>query len=143
MKPSVYLAHPYARKEEIESRLQLAIEALDIEVVNPFQRGEQAIYNKAMDQGALTDQMCADIVRMDLKKIREADAVVACLFDVPSIGTYMEIFYASYVMEQQVFTYAPNKWHQSHPWIRNLSKVHPNQSELLSALKGWRANYGE
>jgi nucleoside 2-deoxyribosyltransferase len=121
---SVYLAHPFAKKEygkEIQSRL----ENLGIEVINPFERGEQAIYDKKLSPngGGLDDQDCADIVKMDLEKIDKAGAVVALLLGVPSIGTMMEIFYAGHVKGYPVYALAPDEWQRKHPWIRFYSKA--------------------
>jgi hypothetical protein len=142
---SVYLAHPYSKKAE-GKRVQAEIEKLGILVVNPFDRGEQAIYDKklAPGGGGLDYNDCAAIVNMDLWKIDETRGVVALLLDPSSIGTIMEIFYASHVKHRSVFSYAPTERFAAHPWIRYYSRgVYQTEPSLYLALKEWAAEWRE
>jgi hypothetical protein len=132
---SVYLAHPFAQKAE-GKRIQTQLEALGLEVVNPFERGEQAIYEVklAPGGGGLNSQDCEDIVRMDLEKIDQTDAVVALLIDSGSVGTFMEIFYAGHVVKHPVLSLAPTPRYAEHPWIRFYTTVYQTEAALYSAL---------
>jgi nucleoside 2-deoxyribosyltransferase len=132
---SVYLAHPFAKKDE-GVRIQRELEALGLEVVNPFERGEQAIYDVklAPGGGGLNEQDCADIVYMDLEKIDQTDGVVALLIDSASVGTIMEIFYAGHVVKHPVFSLAPTPRYAEHPWIRFYTTVYSSEESLYTAL---------
>jgi nucleoside 2-deoxyribosyltransferase len=132
---SVYLAHPFAKKDE-GVRIQRELEALGLEVINPFERGEQAIYNVklAPGGGGLDAQDCADIVKMDLEKIDQTDAVVALLIDSASVGTIMEIFYAGHVVKHPIFSLAPTPRYAEHPWIRFYTTVYQTEEALYSAV---------
>lgn len=132
---SVYLAHPFAKKDE-GKRIQTELEALGLEVVNPFERGEQAIYDVklAPGGGGLNAQDCADIVKMDLDKIDATDGVVALLIDNASVGTIMEIFYAGHVKKHPIFSLAPTARYAEHPWIRFYTTVYRTEDMLYSAI---------
>jgi nucleoside 2-deoxyribosyltransferase len=132
---SVYLAHPFAQKAE-GKRIQTQLEALGLEVVNPFERGEQAIYDVklAPGGGGLNEQDCADIVRMDLEKIDQTGAVVALLIDTASVGTIMEIFYAGHVVKHPIFSLAPTPRYAEHPWIRFYTTIYTSENALYTAL---------
>lgn len=139
---TVYLAHPYAAKDEIEANFQPILEGIGLNVINPFQRGEQAVYDKVLAPGGggLTAAHCEDIVRMDLEKIDQSDAVVAAMVTDNMIGTIMEIFYTAHVCGKLVFAYTPRKRETEHPWIRFYSLVFPAQAELIAALKRWKGD---
>lgn len=133
---SVYLAHPFAQKVE-GKRIQTELEALGLEVINPFERGEQAIYEAKLghDGDGLNAQDCADIVRMDLEKIDQTDGVVALLIDNASIGTIMEIFYAGHVVKHPILSLAPTPRYSEHPWIRFYTTVYKTEDALYAAVK--------
>ncbi len=133
----IYLAHPYSDKENVERLLQPVLEGIGLEVINPFQRPEQTYLEYQMANGGLTDKDCKDIVAMDLKKIRESDAIVASLTADNMIGTLMEIFYCAYVLGNPVFAYAPREREQQSPWIREHAMVFTSQQSLITALKDW------
>lgn len=134
----VYLAHPYSKKAEVEVIYQPKLEEIGLEVINPFHRGEQKVYDKVLKDGTgLTDEMCADIVKMDLEKIDNSDGVVAMLIDDNMIGTIMEVFYTSYMKGKPVFSFAPREREKKHPWIRNLTIVCPDETALYDNLTGW------
>lgn len=138
---TVYLAHPYAMKDDIAVLFQPTLEAIGLRVVNPFDRPQQAEFETAMRASGLTRRMCDDIVRMDLEKIDEVDAVVAVLDGANSPGTLMEIFYAAHVRRIPVFTHhgfdTYGGKNRKHPWIRSLTVICPDQTVLVTNLKRW------
>jgi nucleoside 2-deoxyribosyltransferase len=144
-KPRVYLAHPFSKKDDVERNFQPLLEAVGLEVLNPFQRPEQETYDKVLAPGGggLTAKHCAEIVRMDLEKINAADGVVAALVDDNMIGTIMEIFYTAHVTGKPVFAYTPRDRERKHPWIRFYCTVCPDQVALLSNLKQWISERAE
>lgn len=132
----VYLAHPHSQKNE-GKRIQTEIERLGIEVINPFERGEQEIYDRKLgpDGTGLTDEDCANIVEMDLAKIDRADFVVALLLEPEkTLGTYMEIFYTGYCTGKPVIVYTPFNRLAIHPWIRYFGSVVEDESKLYEVL---------
>lgn len=130
----VYLAHPFLAKER-GTQLMKKIEALGIEVVNPFVR-EQKIYGEVFSWETIhSDQRARKIVEADLRAIEECDAIVAMVTGDPSIGTHMEVFYASRILHRPVFVLYELKG--SHPWYQFLTVTFPNQEELLQALDHW------
>jgi hypothetical protein len=145
-KPTVYLAHPYKEKvygEEVMKKIQ----ALGIDVINPFIRGEQAIYDKVIvAKQEFSDKHAQDIVESDLAKIRAADAIVALVLPVPSIGTFCEIMYNSNQLGRQTFSLykmldlndGKHGWGMVHPWIKYLTEVSFTEDQLYEKLKTWR-----
>lgn len=134
----IYLAHPHSKKDE-GVRIQQEIEHLGIEVINPFERGEQEIYERKLgpDGTGLTDQDCSDIVNMDLDKIDRADMVVALLLDPEkTLGTYMEIFYTGHCTTKPVLVYTPIHRLAVHPWVRYYSNIVEDEAKLMAVLEG-------
>lgn len=131
---SVYLAHPYSKRAEAkEYQQQLADK--QITAINPFDRPEQAIYERALATTGLTHAMCAEIVNMDIEKIDQADGLVALLIGTKSIGTLMEIFYAGYVKNLPVWIYVVSEQDKKHPWLRYCGQVHDNFESLLRSVQ--------
>jgi nucleoside 2-deoxyribosyltransferase len=142
----IYLAHPYSKRPEAK-RIQTEIERLGFEVINPFERGEQAVYDRKIGTGSdgtnLSSKDCTNIVTMDLEKIDQADFVVALLIDSDnkSIGTYMEIAYCGQKGMKTVISFAPIPWIARHPWIRFYTTVITDESKLYDylAMLAWCA----
>ena len=134
----VYLAHPWMDRAGGKT-LQTKIEALGIEVVNPFEKVEQQIYDKAIKHGdgtALSDADIVQIVEGDLAEIDGCEGVVAYLPDgVPSLGAIMEIFYAGNILRRGVYVLTDSERVAGHPWIRYHALVFKNEDDLLTALK--------
>src|SRR5437773_8276282 len=112
----VYLAHPYAKMSE-GLKFQKLLGAQGLTVLNPFERGEQDIYNAKLAPGGpgLDDDDCRRIVTMDLEAIDRADGVVALMIDPSMLGTIMEIFYAGN-KGKPVFIYTTEDRYARHPW---------------------------
>ena len=127
---TIYLAHGYdTQTKEIGLRVQSKLEQAGLIVINPFQRGEQALYEKYIaDKQDFPPEICARIVETDLDKIDQSAAVVA-IPSLTSIGTFMEIFYASYMYDKPVWTLwihkREDRGHQlKHPWLDYLTKLY-------------------
>jgi nucleoside 2-deoxyribosyltransferase len=133
----IYLAHPYSKRLEAK-RIQTEIEKLGVQVINPFERGEQKIYEKKLGPGGpgLSAKDCAQIVQMDLAKIDQSDFVVALLLDPEyTLGTYMEILYTGEVENKKVIAYTPVKRLAKHPWIRYYCNVTKNEEKLYDTIR--------
>lgn len=130
----VYLAHPFLAKERALA-LMKKIEALGIQVMNPFVR-EEKIYGKIFGWDTIhSDQRAQKIVEGDLREIEETDGVVAMVTGDASIGTHMEVFYAARILHRPVFVLYEVKG--SHPWYQFLTKTFSTEQELLQALNNW------
>lgn len=134
----LYLAHKFEKQAEA-LEIQKELEDLGFTILNPFQREEQARYDRAIAEGGhFDDQTCADIVHADLNLIDEADAVAAILSP-NAIGTVMEIFYTGHVAEKPVVTWITYKLNYRHPWIAHYSIETYNRTEFVNAIKNLKA----
>lgn len=143
--PVVYLAHGYdPLTKPLGLEVMKILEGYGIEVINPFIRGEQALYDKYIQDGVdFPEYINKEIVDMDLAKIDQAQAIVA-IPSTSSIGTFMEIFYGAYVQHKPVFTLwvHPPKvgggFNRKHPWLAHLTNLFMSDREgFLAAIKGW------
>lgn len=140
---TLYLAHPYEERV-MGKKIQAYLEGKGFTVVNPFDRSEQLNYDQHIENNRLTDEQCASIVTHDLLQIDDADAVVAVGVRAPSIGTSMEVFYASNVLRKPVFflDLSGKGTFAKHPWIRRLTFINPNMNDMVAAIEGWRKARG-
>ncbi len=134
----VYLAHPFLDMT-YGRELQAKIEALGITVLNPFQRNEQAVYEAIIaNKEVFGATHSRNIVEGDLRLIEQVDAVVAICNDKASIGTHMEVFYASRILRRKVFVlYQKSFPVKVHPWYEYLAMNYSTEAELLTALESW------
>jgi len=132
----VYLAHGY-RNQEIGRDVQTELEQYGITVINPFQRAEQALYDKYVEKGVeFPPEICEQIVRMDLEKIDHAHGVVA-IPSTSSIGTFMEIFYAAFGQGKPVFTLWLHGG-SKHPWLAFFTHLYMGDRKIfITAVKEW------
>lgn len=136
----LYLAHPYTQRIE-GKRIQTEIEKLGVEMINPFERGEQAIYDAKIGPGSngqgLSNDDCENIVTSDLDKIDQSDGVVALLIDPPNmIGTWMEVFYTGKCTNKFIYAYTPIPRIATHPWIRYFcSNLSATEAELYKTIR--------
>lgn len=152
---TIYLAHSFGQQARALT-IQGVIEGLGIEVINPFQRGEQQLIDQHLagapvgetlgtPKGELPPEICKMIVDMDIEKIDRADGVVAILQAPPSIGTIMEVFYAGYIRRIPVFTLyeldaagkGPDGRTHRHPWIKHLTTICETTDVLYTSLANW------
>lgn len=140
----IYLAHPYAARD-FGKGLQIYLSAAvpDIEIVNPFERPEQAEFEETIQkQGFLWDAQCKRIVNMDLAKIMSCDGLVAILSEHASVGTHLELAFAyehhkhtiAYIPTGIITRDRPGAWNlYFHPWIREYSDDRVTTKESLAA----------
>jgi nucleoside 2-deoxyribosyltransferase len=76
-----------------------------------------------------------EIVEFDLQDIRDAD-VVLVNYNKPSIGTAMEVFYASHDLNKFVVAFSPFSFKDCSPWmVRFCTKILPNLEAACAYLK--------
>jgi nucleoside 2-deoxyribosyltransferase len=67
-----------------------------------------------------------EIVEFDLQDVRDAD-IVLVNYCKPSIGTSMEVFYASHDLGKFVVAFSPFSYKDCSPWmVRYCTKILPN-----------------
>lgn len=67
-----------------------------------------------------------EIVEFDLQDVRDADIVLVC-YSKNSIGTSMEVFYASHNLKKFVVAFSPFSFKDSSPWmVRFCTKILPD-----------------
>lgn len=129
---TLYLAHNFNIRKPIR-KWELRIEGkYNINLDNPFydhdrndikaldrledDSPEQVKYFKERN----TETMVESIVEGDLELIRKSDGLITQI-KTPSIGTSMEIFFASRILRIPV--YIVTKKHATHPWIKKHATV--------------------
>ncbi len=66
-----------------------------------------------------------EIVEFDLQDVRDAD-IILVNYNKPSIGTSMEVFYASHNLGRFVVTFSPFEFKDCSPWmVRYSTKILP------------------
>jgi hypothetical protein len=76
-----------------------------------------------------------EIVEFDLQDIRDAD-IVLVNYRKPSIGTSMEVFYASHDLGKFVVAFSPFSFKDCSPWmVRYCTKILPSLEEACKYLK--------
>lgn len=76
-----------------------------------------------------------EIVDFDLQDIRDADIILAN-YAKPSIGTSMEIFYASHDLGKFVVAFSPFSYKDSSPWmVRYCTKILPDLERACHYIK--------
>lgn len=64
-----------------------------------------------------------EIVEFDLQDVREAD-IILVNYNKPSIGTSMEVFYASHELGKFVVAFSPFEFKECNPWmVRFCTKI--------------------
>ena len=115
MKPFYYTNQTVDRHKA--RKVELYIEAATgLPLENPFYDGD-AKEVKHLDAGKTTTITADEIVGMDLRKIREAQGIVAYMTNWHNIGSCMEIAICAYAWGKPVYVIAPNKGIYAHPWI--------------------------
>jgi len=125
---TLYLAHGWGDRQKLGLEIQAELETKGIEIINPFQRGEQKLYDTYAAKGlGYPPEICEQIVNGDLDKIDKSEGIIAIPGE-RSIGTYMEIFYASYLYEKPVWTIWLNgavaQAENRHPWLDHFTKLY-------------------
>ena len=76
-----------------------------------------------------------EIVEFDLQDVRDAD-ILLVNYNKPSIGTAMEVFYASQNLGKFVVAFSPYSFKDSSPWmVRYCTKILPDLESAMTYLK--------
>ena len=76
-----------------------------------------------------------EIVEFDLQDIRSAD-IVLVNYNKPSIGTAMEVFYASNDLDKFVVAFSPFDFRNCSPWmVRFCTKILPSLEQAIEYVK--------
>ena len=76
-----------------------------------------------------------EIVEFDLQDIRDAD-IILINYGKPSIGTSMEVFYASHNLGKFVVAFSPFLFEDCSPWmVRFCTKILPTLEDACSYIK--------
>ncbi len=76
-----------------------------------------------------------EIVEFDLQDVRDADLVLVN-YNKPSIGTAMEVFYASHVLHKFVIAFSPFTFKDCNPWmVKYCTKILPSLEEAAQYIQ--------
>jgi hypothetical protein len=76
-----------------------------------------------------------EIVEFDLQDIRDADLLLVN-YSKPSIGTAMEVFYASHDLDKFVIAFSPLSFSDCSPWmVRYCTKILPDLEAALDYIE--------
>lgn len=76
-----------------------------------------------------------EIVEFDLQDIREA-GILLVNYSKPSIGTSMEVFYASHDLGKFVIAFSPARFEDFSPWmVRYCTKILPTLDRALEYIE--------
>lgn len=76
-----------------------------------------------------------EIVEFDLQDIRNAD-ILLVNYSKPSIGTAMEVFYATNNLQKFVVSFSPFDFRNCSPWmVRYCTKILPSLDSAVAYLK--------
>ena len=75
-----------------------------------------------------------EIVEFDLQDVREAD-IILVNYNKPSIGTAMEVFYASHDLGKFVVAFSPFPFAECNPWmVRFCTKILPSLEDAITYI---------
>ena len=117
---TVYLSGPIMVEHEGVARkwreIAKSLLAPNFRLLNPMRRNFR---DKEVDSAN-------EIVEFDLQDVRDAD-IVLVNYCKPSIGTSMEVFYASHDLGKFVVAFSPFSYKDCSPWmVRYCTKILPN-----------------
>ena len=76
-----------------------------------------------------------EIVEFDLQDIRDAD-IVLVNYNKASVGTSMEVFYASHVLKKFVVAFSPYTFQDCSPWmVRFCTKIQPTLEKATTYIR--------
>jgi nucleoside 2-deoxyribosyltransferase len=125
----IYLCGPIMDEHEGEARAwrETAMEALqeDFILLNPMRRNFK---DREVDSAN-------EIVDFDLQDIRDAD-ILLVNYCKNSIGTAMEVFYASHDLGKFVVAFSPFDFKDCNPWMIKFStKILPTLEEAIEYIR--------
>lgn len=129
MKKRIYLCGPIMDEHEGYARAwrQRAKELLahDFVLLDPMRRNFK---DREVDSAN-------EIVEFDLQDIRDAD-IVLVNYNKTSIGTSMEVFYASHDLKKFVVAFSPFSFKDCSPWmVRFCTKILPTLDDACAYIK--------
>lgn len=129
MKKKIYLCGPIMDEHEGQARAwrTKAKELLsrDFILLDPMRRNFK---DREVDSAN-------EIVEFDLQDIRDAD-IVLVNYNKNSIGTSMEVFYASHDLKKFVVAFTPFSFKDSSPWmVRFCTKLLPDLESACAYIK--------
>ncbi|MFH0908652.1 MAG: nucleoside 2-deoxyribosyltransferase domain-containing protein [bacterium] len=129
MKKTIYLSGPIMDEHEGHARTwrEQAKKLLDHDftLLDPMRRNFK---DREVDSAN-------EIVEFDLQDVREADIIVVN-YNKPSIGTAMEIFYASHDLNKFVVAFSPFSFKDCSPWmVRYCTKILPDLESACVYIK--------
>ena len=75
-----------------------------------------------------------EIVEFDLQDVREADIIIVN-YNKPSIGTSMEVFYASHELGKFVVAFSPFEFKECNPWmVKFCTKILPSLEDVIEYI---------
>lgn len=125
--------------------IELKIEsATGLELDNPFYDGD-AKEVKCLDSTGKSNMTADEICGRDLKRIRDADGLLALMTNDRNIGSCMEIAICGHAWGKVVYVIAPVVHIRQHPWIVHFAtEIFENHYEFIkwwngkhSKKKGW------
>ncbi len=76
-----------------------------------------------------------EIVEFDLQDVRNAD-IILVNYSKPSIGTAMEVFYASHELGKFVVAFSPFPFKECNPWmVKFCTKIQPTLEEAVDYIQ--------
>ena len=76
-----------------------------------------------------------EIVEFDLQDVRDAD-IVLVNYNKPSIGTAMEVFYASHDLQKFVVAFSPFGFKECNPWmVKFCTKILPSLDTAIEYIQ--------
>ncbi|HUN58541.1 MAG TPA: hypothetical protein VMU41_10540, partial [Candidatus Binataceae bacterium] len=76
-----------------------------------------------------------EIVEFDLQDVRDADLLLVN-YSKPSLGTAMEVFYASHDLGKFVIAFSPFNYADCSPWmVRFCTKILPDLAKALDYIE--------
>lgn len=129
MKKKIYLCGPimdeYEGKASEWRKTAIRKLARDFELLDPMRRNFK---DREVDSAN-------EIVEFDLQDIRNAD-ILLVNYNKASIGTSMEVFYASHNMGKFVVAFSPFSFKDSSPWmVKYCTKILPSLEESIDYIK--------
>lgn len=119
-----YLAHQLKYRYRVQ-KIQLHIEQLTgLKLINPFydtgRTDMQAIDSGKKSRYSFSKDESIIIREHDLQWINNCDGIVCILIDSDTIGSYMEIFYCSRILQKPVYLICNIKKVSEHLWMNSL-----------------------
>ncbi len=75
-----------------------------------------------------------EIVEFDLQDVRDAD-IILVNYNKPSIGTAMEVFYASHELGKFVVGFSPFEFKECNPWmVKFCTKILPTLEDAIAYI---------